>query len=219
MKNQRGNILFLILLAIVLFAALSYAVTSSTQGGGKNASDENLQSTVSTIHNFFAQVDAAVMRLRTTGGFSNPQISFQHTQRWVDGYMWGVAFENGNCTSAACRVFLPTGGGVAAQNFALYGVDNPNDPSSSVAPGYLSVQTAGRYPYAGTDANDTILVINKIEPNICIELNKRLNLPDPAVANPASGDISPYLGKDTYGRNVTANGITRCYIYHLVITN
>lgn len=67
-RSQRGNILFLILLAVILFAALSYAVTSSMRGGGNNAAKESAQTEASHILNYFTQIDTAVQRMMMTGG-------------------------------------------------------------------------------------------------------------------------------------------------------
>ena len=47
--REEGNVLFLILIAVVLFAALSYAVTSSTRSGGGSVSKDKAKSYAAAI--------------------------------------------------------------------------------------------------------------------------------------------------------------------------
>lgn len=63
---QRGNALFLILIAVVLFAALSYAITQSNRGGG-NVTDENMSVEYSKVSSILSQAAAEIIRLRTSG--------------------------------------------------------------------------------------------------------------------------------------------------------
>ena len=67
MQNQSGNVLFFILIAVALFAALSYAVTSSTRSGGGNISKEKAQTLASQILNHGIAVRTAVTRMTMSG--------------------------------------------------------------------------------------------------------------------------------------------------------
>ncbi len=103
-NHERGNILFLILLAVVLFAALSYAVTSSMRGGGKNGLEETAKLDSAISDNCTALIENSIDRLKLGNGCSSDQISYELSS-------------GGNANPDApldksCHLFHPNGGDV-----------------------------------------------------------------------------------------------------------
>ena len=105
-KNTQGNVLFLILIAVALFAALSYAVTSSSKGGGSGISADKAKISAAQILQFGSLVEQAVTRLQLMNGCSDSEIDFETPE-----VIFSVNPQNlkGN----TCKVFHPDGGGVA----------------------------------------------------------------------------------------------------------
>lgn len=65
-RQEAGNVLFLILIAVALFAALSYAVTQSSRGGG-NADSETSLIGASTVTQYPASLSTSVLRMSING--------------------------------------------------------------------------------------------------------------------------------------------------------
>lgn len=107
-NRENGNILFLILLAVVLFAALAYAVTSSMRGGGKDGSDEKSQAIAAQIAQYATLMEQTVTRLRLSNNCSDTQISFENSV--VSGYTNASA-----PSDKRCHVFDTAGGGMSWQ--------------------------------------------------------------------------------------------------------
>lgn len=103
-SKQRGNILFLILLAVVLFAALSYAVTSSIQGGGKDLSGERAGLAASNIMQAGILMANGVNRMMLTNGCKLSELSFE------DSYDTG--YVNNTRADGSCKLFGTLGGGL-----------------------------------------------------------------------------------------------------------
>lgn len=75
-NNQSGNVLFLILIAVALFAALSYAVTQSTRGGG-NADDETSLISSASLTQYPASLKLSMLRLSISNGVSGLNTEFK----------------------------------------------------------------------------------------------------------------------------------------------
>lgn len=110
-RAQTGNALFLILIAVALFAALSYAVTSS--GRGNTSIDrEKLMITVSKFHDQLSLLQTAVQRMRLAGGMSFADIKFCEEDNPPNNRCDVTATNNVLCTSGDNCLFAPEGGGV-----------------------------------------------------------------------------------------------------------
>ena len=102
MRQQRGNILFLILLAVVLFAALSYAVTQSMRGGGKDGDSENAKLLASEILDYSNLVYSTILRARMVHNIQDYGLD-------VSGDYIIASTSNSTCINSDCRIFNNAG--------------------------------------------------------------------------------------------------------------
>tara|TARA_B100000686_G_scaffold345572_1_gene430429 strand:- start:51 stop:740 length:690 start_codon:yes stop_codon:yes gene_type:complete len=176
MKNERGNALFLILIAVALFAALSYAVTNSGRGGG-GIDREQASLAASQIMQFGASVEQALLRMRISGSVPVSEMDFRSDQRTLEN---GTAqpFENSNCTTVDCQLFHAQGGGVTYQTFDQFASTAPW-AGTSTARGHNDI-LIGNVEGLGSDLPELILRVFILDPEVCVEINRMAGLP----ANP-----------------------------------
>lgn len=229
--TQAGNILFLILLAIVLFVALASAVTSSLRGGGKNASTETSDSQASDILSFLTAISVSTQRMVLLGT-PIEDISFQHeSSNYAD--LRTVIYINSRCTTASCRLFDVEGGGLSFRSFDKYSNSAPTGWQSTWRkPGYIDFHM-GQWPGAGTDKNDIIIQLNAVKPDVCQAINRLLGITSMPNLSGTWIGVTPVslwdgtgftatnpttlYGKDTYGTNSNGSGDGQyCHIRHLV---
>lgn len=234
-NKQAGNVLFLILIAVALFAALAYAITSSSRGTGGTISPEKAKIGAANILQFFSALDTALMKMQIAASIPIQNISFEHYMKTHAGN-GSINQINGNCTTNACRVFMPSGGGIIHDPFKAESVAEPSGWGASwLAPGSIEFDMM-QFPGAKTSANDIVARIMAVKPEICVEIWKTL-CPTASFPNvggswfwsnvPSTWDNSGitvsnlptgFEGHTTFvtGSNTGGNG-QYCDVYHLAI--
>ena len=158
-EHEHGNILFLVLIAAALFAALSYVVTQSSRSGG-DAEREKARLDAAEILNYATALQSSVGRM-IIGGCALGTINFENDYD-------GTLHVNPNAPAdRKCNVFDPPGGGVAAKK---------------PEPGWA---TDSRFYYAGSAAlsgvgltcassncAELVLVLRGISQALCKQLNE-----------------------------------------------
>tara|TARA_B100000686_G_C16776080_1_gene968569 strand:- start:439 stop:1188 length:750 start_codon:yes stop_codon:yes gene_type:complete len=105
LKQSCGNALFLILIAVALFAALSYAVTNSSRGGsGIDKEQEKLDQAMT--QQCSAMIDYGVNKLKVFNGCAAEQISYQLPD--------GTNQNDNNPSDTNCFLFDPDGADLTA---------------------------------------------------------------------------------------------------------
>lgn len=176
-KGQDGNVLFLILIAVALFAALSYAVTQSSRSGSGDAGSETNLVNSAQMTQYPASIRTAIVRMIVSGTA-------------VSSLNFNPPADFANLESNQVGVFHPSGGG------ATY-ASAPPELMASGNPGTWHFNADLEIPdigTAGADGNDLIAFLPGISLSVCNKVNTQLGLPNPPPV--LATDLSAEYTKD-----------------------
>lgn len=155
-NSEKGNVLFLILIAVALFAALSYAVTQSTRsGGGSTAREKSILSSASMTQGPTAMRTALIRMVLSGTDVSNL-------------YFNSPASDFGGVSDTGTLVFHPEGGGAVFQQA-------PADFMTGSAQGtwfyngHFEVPDIGT---AGSGGNEIIAFLPGVSLGVCQQINE-----------------------------------------------
>ena len=179
--SESGNVLFIILIAVALFAALSYAVTSSSRSGGGNISKEKIALEIGQIEQFISSVRQEIMRIKIIGGYDYYNIDYS-------GF-YSQPARNNFCTNNGCRLFSTNGGNLTPRSdlsLATYWFGN------------ISVQDVG------SDLKDFIM-LGTLTEEICTAINDKYGIDHPG-GNPPYDSWNWWYGGgfQRYGGNLAS---------------
>jgi hypothetical protein len=175
--SEKGNALFLILIAVALFAALSFVIVNSTRSGAGTASEEKTRLNISPILNYIISVTTGLNRL-IARGCRLDAINFEHEP--FDGS--DPKYLNPNSPDDfSCHVFHANGGAVPYQIPPAEAQDIPPGKTADMQEYYYNL--SHQVPGVGTDnlgtgnadSKDLMIIMPYVSPNLCRAFNKTIN--------------------------------------------
>ena len=155
-SNSQGNVLFLILIAVALLAALSYAVTSSSKGGGSGISNDKAKIAASTFFQFATEMEASITRHTLLNRTSWSQIQY--------------AGNNTNCSSTSCQLDHPNGGNASYDLPKM--IFMPEASASFQKARFQFIKVEG----VGSDLPELALYTPGISLKTCQAINKKMEI-------------------------------------------
>jgi hypothetical protein len=149
-NDQRGNVLFLILIAVALFAALSYAVTQSSRSGGDSSRETNILNSAQ-LSQYPNAIRTAVLR-QVIDGVDVTSVRFNAPADFA------------NLDANRLGVFHPEGGGAVYQ-------DAPGDMMASATPTAWTYNLEFNIPEIGGANNDLIAFLDGVTEAVCQRIN------------------------------------------------
>ncbi len=164
-KNEHGNVLIYILVAVALLASLSFAVSQSGRGNVQQLNAERARLFGSEILEYATNLGNAVTQLKLRG-CDESEINFDNPL--ATGYN-----NTGAPADNTCDVFHPSGGGLSWQSIP----ERARNQTASYHPDYFINATN---QVSGTKTNSGDLAIYaEINLEVCAAINTLIGL-DPA---------------------------------------
>lgn len=182
LPSQSGNAFMMVLIGVILFGALAFTFARSGRQGISNVSAREADITAGDILSYARHIEQGISRMRVKG-VSESDLDFLGA---------GAAYDNAGCAIPKCEVFNPAGGQQAWQ-------DPPgkaNDGSAWAFTGNVNVAGIGKD--AADDASaDLVMFLPNVNPAVCVNINNKLGITNPADAPPSSTGGVDYSAKYT----------------------
>ena len=196
MKNQSGNVLFYILIAVALLGALSFAVSESTRGTG-DISEDRAKLYAGEIIDYANTLATAVGQLRLR--------SCAATEINFDNSITSTDYNNGSAPSDdSCDIFSPSGGALtytAPTSDAMDSTASPDNEWHFYADN--EIELIGTTNSAASGA-DLIIVLDELSEIVCRNINGLLGITDASTTPPNDTDIgeTAFTGSFSYTRTI-----------------
>jgi hypothetical protein len=165
--NERGNVMFYILIAVALLAALIFAVGQSGRGSIQQVNDEKAKLLASEIIEYANNVSTAFAQLRLRG-CKLEEMSFENDT--IGGYANASA-----PTDRTCNIFDPAGGGITFIGPPVQALDGV----STMPLFTIELEIDGVSTTCGNSGcSDMVMVSGPLLQNVCVQLNNSLSVGD-----------------------------------------
>jgi hypothetical protein len=218
-KSQAGSALFIILIAVMIFAALSYTVAQMLRGGSPSMiTEEKSRLFAGEILNAARGMRQAVQNIKISNGCADMDISFENPI--IAGYTHIPV------APVKCRIFDGSGGGL---NYAA-----PSDEWLDMAlagppalrgqwyfPADICVPGTGSAPTGcnsdNVDNEALIVIMPYVRKEVCIWINKALGITNPGGSPPTESDnawtasADKFNGAQSDGEKIDMDAQAGCF--------
>jgi len=175
-NTESGSVFFYILIAIFLFATLTYILSDNSRTNASIITEEQAKVAAQEIIEYGDAVANAVQKL-VLRGCSDTEISFENDVI-VHGDDTKYYTTHDVITPDECKVHNTMGGGIGAKRFAEYAEQHTSDPIRPKAGSFYPHDTT--FTNQGSNNIDLLLHGRRLKKQICLEINNILNVPNPA---------------------------------------
>ncbi|MCF8496679.1 MAG: hypothetical protein K9G62_08460 [Alphaproteobacteria bacterium] len=195
-NNEHGNVLFYILIAVILLAALSYAVSQSSRGNLGAVSDERAKLLASEIMEYGNVMANAVAQLRLRG--------VKESALCFDSPSWGGAdYDHAGCADSINKIFDIAGAGMTWTQPPADSMD-----SAAVPDNLWHIYSDNEVDLIGTTCGDAscadlILVVDELSAAVCTRINDLLGIANPLGLAPTDSDMGTQRYTGAFGYTET----------------
>lgn len=206
MNKQSGSAIFIILVAVALFAALGYAFMQGNRGSTSMMTNEAAKAYASSIIAYGNDINGALKRM-SLRGVQPTQFDFGNTiMQLNNGTIITPVGHNTNCTTETCQVFSSKGGGIMPKKAPAGSVQNTESPGQATAMQEGAWQVyEGNVDGVGTSASDVIIMSAYIKKDVCIQINNLLGVNNPS-GNPPVITTSVLTYNGSFSATGTVSG-------------